>query len=238
MSVFLSPGQTVPLLRCYFPIGELYRNSQSTQAFRRPAGAPITWLTDWSITVLRVWNDWYGETDWQPAVKNRPSLVTVMETETGGCRFSLWSFQLHVLSSRGVVLHSLWIFQVYLDSVLHIQIDKRELKEAKQNRELINNSWAFPILLFWTWFLFFFLTWDLSVFFFLSLPPRPSSSSFLDLEKPLLPKPPPCEEPMLISIWAICLPCETLALSWSLVTASPGIKKTTPDISPDSREEW
>lgn len=25
-------------------------------------------LIDWSITVLRVWNDWYGETDWHAAV--------------------------------------------------------------------------------------------------------------------------------------------------------------------------
>lgn len=158
MSVFPSPGQTVLLLRCYFPTGELYQNSQSAQAFRRPAGAPVTWLTDWSITVLRVWNDWYGETDWHPAVINRPSSVTVVESETGGCRFSLRSFQLHVRSSRRVVSRSLWTFQVYLDSALHIRIDKRELKEAKQNRELINYSCTFPILhlLFWSWFLFFF----------------------------------------------------------------------------------
>ncbi len=186
MSVFLSPGQTVLLLWCYFPTGELYRNIQSAQAFRRPAGAPITWLTDWSITVLRVWNDWYGETDWHPAVKNRPSLVTVMETETGGFRFSLRSFQLHVQSSLGVVLRSLWTFQVYLDSVLHIQIDKRELKEAKQNTEHINYSWAFPILpllLFWSWFLLFFLTWDLSVF-----SPFPFSFFFIRLGRSPPPK--------------------------------------------------
>lgn len=162
--------------------------------------------------------------------KNRPSLVTVMETETGGWRFSLRSFQLRVQSSRRVVLRSLWTFQVYLDSVLHIRIDKRELKEAKQNTEHINYSWAFPILpllllLFWRFlFFFFFLTWDLSVFFspflflLLLLP------LFGILDYPLLPKPPPCEESMLVSIWAICLPCEMLALS-SLVTASPGIKK-------------
>lgn len=73
---FLSPGQTVALLQCCFsPTGELYLNSQHSQAFRRPAGAPRTWLTDWSITVLHVWNDWNEKTDWQPMVKNRPSTV-------------------------------------------------------------------------------------------------------------------------------------------------------------------
>lgn len=108
----------------------------------------------------------------------------------------------------------------------------RELKEAKQNREFINYSWAFaillPLLLFWRWFLFFCVTWDSSVFslflFFLLHLFLLLLLLFGILNDPLLPKP-PCEESMLVSIWAICFPCEMLALSSSLVTASPGIKQ-------------
>lgn len=44
------------------------------------------------------------------------------------------------------------------------------------------------------------------------------------LNDPLLPKASQRKEMMLVLIWAICLQCEMLSLSWSFVTASPGIK--------------
>lgn len=99
---------------------------------------------------------------------------------------------------------------------------------------------SFPVLLllFWSWFIlfFFFFFPHLGLVCFFSLALFLLLLLFRIFSTPLPPKPPPCEESVLVSIWAICLLCETLALS--LVTASPGIKKSALDISPDSREEW
>ena len=68
-------------------------------------------------------------------------------------------------------------------------------------------------------FFFFFVTWDSSLLLLLLL-------LFGISFDPLLQKnPPPCDESALVSVWAICLPCEMLALSSSPVTASPGIIK-------------
>lgn len=245
MRVFPSRGRQYSCCDVIFPTVELY-NSQSAQAFRRPAGAPITWLTDWSITVLCAWNDWYEETDWHSAVKNRPSLATVMETEAG---FSLQRLSAsRVETARTVVSRSsferfrfIWILRFV--SIL-TKDNTKELKEAKQIRELIYNSWAFPILPllhFWSWFPFFLSSLGTCMSFLVSfsssavrdLERSPSSSS---LKKTLQHVKSQCSSQFERFVYLLgCWLCRR-RLFWQSLQ---GLKKEMIlSISPDSREEW
>lgn len=101
----------------------------SAGAFSQAAGAPVTWLTDWSIMV--------------PSALETglitESLIDIRQVKIELCR--RWNVTGAAFSRRSRLYVSLWTFEVYLECrSLHIPIDKRELKEAKQNKELIHYS--------------------------------------------------------------------------------------------------